>query len=214
MRLSGVPATLRRGFTLAAVLVLLMLAPTFPDATREAAPSETRALWVLRTSLGSPESITTLVRTARDHGFNTLLVQVRGRGDAYFTSTLEPRAADLQRQPASFDPLATGPRQGSRRRAARARLGERQPRLERRRPADRSDAPRVPASRVADGPARSRAGVVARRRKRVRPMSASSRGGLERRPQDPPRQPVSKVSTRRRSFPQPPITSMPSCAIS
>jgi uncharacterized lipoprotein YddW (UPF0748 family) len=89
------------------MLVLLMLAPTFPHATREAVPSETRALWVLRTSLGSPESITTLVRTARDHGFNTLLVQVRGRGDAYFTSALEPRAADLQRQPASFDPLAT-----------------------------------------------------------------------------------------------------------
>jgi uncharacterized lipoprotein YddW (UPF0748 family) len=64
-------------------------------------------MWVLRTSLGSPESIAALVRTARDHGFNTLLVQVRGRGDAYFKSTLEPRAADLQRQPASFDPLAT-----------------------------------------------------------------------------------------------------------
>jgi uncharacterized lipoprotein YddW (UPF0748 family) len=64
-------------------------------------------MWVLRTSLGSPESIATLVRTARDHGFNALLVQVRGRGDAYFKSSLEPRAADLQRQPASFDPLAT-----------------------------------------------------------------------------------------------------------
>ena len=34
-------------------------------------------------------------------------MQVRGRGDAYFTSSLEPRAADLQRQPATFDPLAT-----------------------------------------------------------------------------------------------------------
>jgi uncharacterized lipoprotein YddW (UPF0748 family) len=47
------------------------------------------------------------VRTARDHGFNTLLVQVRGRGDAYFASSLEPRAADLQRTPTTFDPLAT-----------------------------------------------------------------------------------------------------------
>ncbi len=107
MRLSGVHATLRRGFTVAAVLALLTVAPTFPHASPEAAPPETRALWVLRTSLGSSESIATLVRTARDHGFNTLLVQVRGRGDAYFTSSLEPRAADLQRQPASFDPLAT-----------------------------------------------------------------------------------------------------------
>ena len=68
--------------------------------------SEVRALWVLRTSLSSPASIPALVQTASDHGFNTLLVQVRGRGDAYYDSDLEPRAAELQRQPATFDPLA------------------------------------------------------------------------------------------------------------
>ena len=72
-----------------------------------AAPAETRALWVLRTSLSSPESIATLVRTAREHGFNTLLVQVRGRGDAYYNGGLEPRAPELHRQPATFDPLET-----------------------------------------------------------------------------------------------------------
>jgi uncharacterized lipoprotein YddW (UPF0748 family) len=69
--------------------------------------SEIRALWVLRTSLTSPASITALVKSAREHGFNTLLVQVRGRGDAYYAGGIEPRAADLQRQPAGFDPLAT-----------------------------------------------------------------------------------------------------------
>jgi uncharacterized lipoprotein YddW (UPF0748 family) len=68
---------------------------------------EIRALWVTRLSLGSPASIAALVRTAHDQGFNTLLVQVRGRGDAYYTSTIEPRAGDLARQPASFDPLAS-----------------------------------------------------------------------------------------------------------
>ena len=74
---------------------------------RPPAPTEVRALWVLRSSLGSPASIDALVRSAKDHGFNALLVQVRGRGDAYYTSDLEPRAADLARQPATFDPLAT-----------------------------------------------------------------------------------------------------------
>lgn len=69
--------------------------------------SEVRALWVLRTSLTSPASIAALVRNAREHGFNTLLVQVRGRGDAYFAGGLEPRAADLERQPLAFDPLAS-----------------------------------------------------------------------------------------------------------
>src|SRR5690242_19753955 len=67
--------------------------------------AEVRALWVTRSSLTSPGAIATLVTTAHQQGFNTLLVQVRGRGDAYYTSALEPRSADLARQPASFDPL-------------------------------------------------------------------------------------------------------------
>lgn len=71
-----------------------------------AAAEETRALWVLRTSLTTPASIDTLVRNAREHGFNTLLVQVRGRGDAYYRGALEPLPPDLLRQPATFDPLA------------------------------------------------------------------------------------------------------------
>lgn len=75
-------------------------------APRQVVP-ELRALWVLRTSLGSPESITALVRSAKDYGFNTLFVQVRGRGDAYYTSGIEPRASELARQPRAFDPLAT-----------------------------------------------------------------------------------------------------------
>jgi uncharacterized lipoprotein YddW (UPF0748 family) len=45
-----------------------------------------------------------MVRNARDGGYNTLLVQVRGRGDAYFVSTLEPRASELAARP-DFDPL-------------------------------------------------------------------------------------------------------------
>ena len=89
-------------------MVLVALgAPALAGRASEPPSSETRALWVLRTSLTSPASIATLVRTAREHGFNTLLVQVRGRGDAYFNGGVEPRAAELQRRPAAFDPLAT-----------------------------------------------------------------------------------------------------------
>ena len=76
-------------------------------ADRPAAAAEIRALWVTRSSLTSPASIAAVVRNAREHGFTTLLVQVRGRADAYYTSGIEPRPADLARQPASFDPLAT-----------------------------------------------------------------------------------------------------------
>src|SRR5215203_5415248 len=76
-----------------------------PAAATDAA-IETRALWVLRTSLTTPEHIAALVRSAREHGFNTLLVQVRGRGDAYYLGGVEPRASDLLRQADTFDPLA------------------------------------------------------------------------------------------------------------
>jgi len=68
--------------------------------------SEIRALWVVRTTLTSPEKIRTMVNAAANNGFNTLIVQVRGRGDAYYKSRNEPRAVELKDQPDSFDPLA------------------------------------------------------------------------------------------------------------
>jgi uncharacterized lipoprotein YddW (UPF0748 family) len=68
--------------------------------------AEVRALWVVRTTLTSPEKIRQLVSSAADNGFNTLIVQIRGRGDAYYNSRVEPRAIELKDQPASFDPLA------------------------------------------------------------------------------------------------------------
>ncbi|HEY0365417.1 MAG TPA: family 10 glycosylhydrolase, partial [Pyrinomonadaceae bacterium] len=61
---------------------------------------------VVRTTLTSPEKIRQLVSSAADNGFNTLIVQIRGRGDAYYNSRVEPRAIDLKDQPPSFDPLA------------------------------------------------------------------------------------------------------------
>ncbi len=67
---------------------------------------EVRALWVVRTTLTSPEKIRAMVRSAKENGFNTLIVQVRGRGDAYYRSRREPRAMELNEQPAEFDPLA------------------------------------------------------------------------------------------------------------
>ena len=90
----------------AVVITMVVFALGRPHAAApQDGPAEVRALWVLRTSLTSPDSIAALVKSAQDHGFNALLVQVRGRGDAYFNNGVEPRAAELQRQPAGFDPL-------------------------------------------------------------------------------------------------------------
>jgi uncharacterized lipoprotein YddW (UPF0748 family) len=65
-----------------------------------AAPAEqTRALWVTRTTLTSPDAIRQMVSAAEAGGFNTLIVQVRGRGDAYYSGTIEPRASELAAKP-------------------------------------------------------------------------------------------------------------------
>ena len=69
------------------------------------AQDEVRALWVVRTSLTSEAAIESMVVAAKANGFNTLLVQARGRGDAYYQNGLEPRPAALEARP-DFDPLA------------------------------------------------------------------------------------------------------------
>jgi uncharacterized lipoprotein YddW (UPF0748 family) len=105
------PGPRRPARTCVAVCVLLaawLAARAVPSAAAgQSAGREVRALWVLRTSLTSPERIAALVQAARAHRFNTLLVQVRGRGDAYYDGGLEPRAADLGAGADGFDPLRT-----------------------------------------------------------------------------------------------------------
>src|SRR5262247_2685057 len=82
-----------------------VLAASGQLATRVRAGDEVRALWVGRASLTSLQAIDDMVVAARQSGFNTLLVEVRGRGDSYFQGGIEPRPAALVSQP-SFDPLA------------------------------------------------------------------------------------------------------------
>jgi uncharacterized lipoprotein YddW (UPF0748 family) len=83
----------------------LVLAVSAVWSTPVLARDEVRALWVVRTSLTSPQAVDDMVAAAQQSGFNTLLVQVRGHGDAYFLGGLEPRPASLTSQPL-FDPLA------------------------------------------------------------------------------------------------------------
>lgn len=88
------------------LLAAVSLLATRPFAAPAAARDEVRGLWVLRSSLASARSIQQMVETAERGGFNTLLVQVRGRGDAYYNSRIEPRAVELEDEADSFDPLA------------------------------------------------------------------------------------------------------------
>ncbi len=88
------------------LVAVAVAALTLTRVSTAPAADEVRGLWVLRSSLASLRSIQQMVDTAQRSGFNTLLVQVRGRGDAYYNSHIEPRAAELEDAAAAFDPLA------------------------------------------------------------------------------------------------------------
>jgi uncharacterized lipoprotein YddW (UPF0748 family) len=62
-----------------------------------------KALWVVRDRITTPEAIDELIEAAATRGIFDLVVQVRGRGDAYYESALEPRAEALASP--DLDPL-------------------------------------------------------------------------------------------------------------
>ncbi|MCL5283980.1 MAG: family 10 glycosylhydrolase [Armatimonadetes bacterium] len=75
---------------------------------------ETRALWIVRFEISSPEAIHRLLELTTRYHFNTIIPQVRGRGDAWYRSSYEPMAESLECQPAYFDPLEMLVREGHR----------------------------------------------------------------------------------------------------
>jgi len=85
-------------FLLFALLSLLCCTACFPR-TRTAA-------WVIRHDVDSPQKIDDLCATAKNSGFDELLVQVRGRADAYYQSDIAPWPESLAPAPPDFDPLA------------------------------------------------------------------------------------------------------------
>jgi uncharacterized lipoprotein YddW (UPF0748 family) len=70
-----------------------------------------KALWVVRDKITTKSAIDDLMADATTRGIHDVVVQIRGRGDAYYTSTLEPRAETLAAD--GFDPLAHLVRSGA-----------------------------------------------------------------------------------------------------
>jgi uncharacterized lipoprotein YddW (UPF0748 family) len=88
------------------LLLALGAGAAMAASPHDTAAGDVNGMWVLRSSLTSPASIGRMVDAARGAGVNTLLVQVRGRGEAFYLSDIEPRASELASQPDDFDPLA------------------------------------------------------------------------------------------------------------
>lgn len=58
---------------------------------------------MVRHEIATEDKIDSLLETIEDSDIKNIFVQVRGRGDAYYNSGMEPRAFDV---PEGFDPLA------------------------------------------------------------------------------------------------------------
>lgn len=88
--------------------------PAAPSTELPQTAGEVRAMWVVRDAMTSPQRIRNAVALAKKYRFNTLFVQVRGRGDAFYESRFEPRSEELADQPRDFDPLALVVEEGHR----------------------------------------------------------------------------------------------------
>jgi uncharacterized lipoprotein YddW (UPF0748 family) len=89
------------------VLIILLPFLLFPLSLDAQDPPELRAVWVdaFHEGIRSPREADELVAAARRANLNTLIVQVRRRGDALYTKGIEPPLDDPAYDP-SFDALA------------------------------------------------------------------------------------------------------------
>lgn len=69
-------------------------------------PRVRTGVWVVRDQVASPEGVARMCMEARSGELDAVLVQVRGRGDAFYKSDLAPRSEQLAKAPPDFDPLA------------------------------------------------------------------------------------------------------------
>ncbi|HMQ30252.1 MAG TPA: family 10 glycosylhydrolase [Chloroflexaceae bacterium] len=91
-----------------ALVVVAAALPARPAAAQEPA-QQLRAFWVdsLNPGFYNHPQVDELVENVVRAGANTIIVQVRRHGDAWYNQSFEPRAADPRLAPAAeFDPLA------------------------------------------------------------------------------------------------------------
>src|ERR1051326_2217245 len=90
----------------ALLLAIALAVPCFAAGNPKSPAPEFRALWVdgFHAGIRTPDEAEQLVAAAKRGGFNTLIVQVRRRGDALYLHSFEPYVEDVAQIP-GFDPL-------------------------------------------------------------------------------------------------------------
>ena len=94
-----------RGLIVAGIIMMIFLAANFSVKATDSAP-QMRALWVdaFRAGIKTQDQVDKLIQDAINGNINTLIVQVRRRGDAYYNKSIEPRTEDPDLTP-GFDAL-------------------------------------------------------------------------------------------------------------
>jgi len=98
--------------TVLTILVLLSVALHAEPAT---SAGEVRAIWVTRWDFRTASDVRAIVENCAALGLNRIYLQVRGRSDAFYRSTLEPWGEELGGRDPGFDPLALAIRESHRR---------------------------------------------------------------------------------------------------
>lgn len=77
-------------------VMMLSMSRVFPAKASETVQPEVRALWVdaFRPGFKTPDQVDKLIEDVLNANINTLIVQVRRRGDAYYNISIEPRTED------------------------------------------------------------------------------------------------------------------------
>jgi uncharacterized lipoprotein YddW (UPF0748 family) len=91
-----------------------------PEVPRPAAAEEVRAIWITRWDFKTEADVRKLIAGCAALGLNRVIFQVRGEADAYYRSSFEPWAEDLEGAPEKggdpgFDPLRTAVEEAHRR---------------------------------------------------------------------------------------------------
>ena len=91
-------------FYLRATVTVALLFSIISAIPNQRGEFQYRYLWVVRNSMTTKADIDNMIEFATLNRFNNLLVQVRGRGDAYYESNLVPKSNLIK--DVDFDPLA------------------------------------------------------------------------------------------------------------
>ncbi len=75
----------------------------FSNPTAFPSKIDNKCLWIVRTSMTSKEKIDKAMAFAYSSGYNNVFIQVRGRGDAYYNSSIISKYHKIEDD---FDPLA------------------------------------------------------------------------------------------------------------